>query len=744
MGKVFVTKPTPEKENKFGRLFGFVCFDILHPANEAFTNLIIDEIKNNYYSSRNLKTFSKNDNSSPSFDLDSAAILEKSLKKTNKRISDFLENQNIAFHIEKIHAVVGVIKNTKLTFSISGNVDVLLLQHQSNGLYRIINITEDSKDNQDANPLSFFSQTLSGKISSLDYTFFISGNILDYMSLERIKNIITQDSIHDASSMMKKILKKIEKKSVFGGILTSQETLEDMTVEKNIETIKTFNYQKAASQDSMGELVSTERKTEKLLTSSTTFSFKKLVNILSSLITREKQNTRDTKKEKPRPQELNTSEPKKESTLKKRPTKLFSIKETTQEVKKYMNALKYAGRKAYGSKAVSDSVKAVRKKSFSFSKYFSRLSLKNKFILSGVFLFFVLFLFFTAKTFIGNEQNTTEKNLNEIVQEILQKKDAATAALIYNDGQSARVSLNQAQEIIDDLPEKYKNNSRISEINIEIEEMMEDLRNITSLPDPIMLANFGNLNPNIDPSPLLVQHNNILYTQGRDNGIFYTYDTDTRVISSISLTESEIPDFKLGQSWDENRILFIAENNDIYFFNSETSSLNEVTLNIPLNADIRSFDIFNKQLYILDSANNQIKKYTLSQEGFVKYTDWISDNTVDLTDAADMAIDGNIYLLKENGDLEVLSRGEKINTYKNVVDPPLLSPTKIDTQDTLNDIYILDPKSRRVVVLEKNGILIEQYSSPSFDNLLDIVALEDEKRIYILNNSAVMGVPLGQ
>ncbi len=76
------------------------------------------------------------------------------------------------------------------------------------------------------------------------------------------------------------------------------------------------------------------------------------------------------------------------------------------------------------------------------------------------------------------------------------------------------------------------------------------------------------------------------------------------------------------------------------------------------------------------------------------------------------------------------------------IDPPLLNPIKISTKDATKYIYILDADNKRVVVIDKEGLLKEQYSSPIFTGLKDFFVSEKDKKIYVLNGSIVYGIAM--
>ena len=71
------------------------------------------------------------------------------------------------------------------------------------------------------------------------------------------------------------------------------------------------------------------------------------------------------------------------------------------------------------------------------------------------------------------------------------------------------------------------------------------------------------------------------------------------------------------------------------------------------------------------------------------------------------------------------------------LDPILESPTRLFTNDQTNFIYILEPKQKRIVVLDKTGNMAAQYYSDTFNNLQDFSLDETNKKIFLANDNKI-------
>jgi hypothetical protein len=143
-------------------------------------------------------------------------------------------------------------------------------------------------------------------------------------------------------------------------------------------------------------------------------------------------------------------------------------------------------------------------------------------------------------------------------------------------------------------------------------------------------------------------------------------------------------------------------------------------------------------IYLLDTGNNQIYKYQKQAEAFSSEREWLQEQ-VDLTNAIDLAIDGNIYILNKNGEIKKYLQGEEVELGMNAPEPPFQQASKIKVSETMNEgyIYVLEPKQNRLVIFNKEGKFLMQYKDSGFSDLKDMAIDEKNKKIYLLNADSV-------
>ncbi len=144
-------------------------------------------------------------------------------------------------------------------------------------------------------------------------------------------------------------------------------------------------------------------------------------------------------------------------------------------------------------------------------------------------------------------------------------------------------------------------------------------------------------------------------------------------------------------------------------------------------------------LYVLDPQKGVIK--------FVKSGNSYSDSNYireapDLEKAVGLTIDGAIYILFSDGSIKKFSKGAEDAFKLSGLTSPLSSPSKIYTTADLDNLYILEPKSSRIVILEKNGTFVKEVSSNVLNKAKDLQIAEDGKTAYILSDNKLYSLPL--
>lgn len=159
---------------------------------------------------------------------------------------------------------------------------------------------------------------------------------------------------------------------------------------------------------------------------------------------------------------------------------------------------------------------------------------------------------------------------------------------------------------------------------------------------------------------------------------------------------------------------------------------------------IAGLETYGGNLYLLDSLHQKIWKYIATEDGFSDRQEYLREGVpVSISPDARIMIDGSIWV-KNN--TEVFKFGGGIaDTFAitGMSEGDMLQAfDAISSSDEENFVYVLDRASGRIVVLEKSGAYHGQYHWDGFRTVDDIIASEEEKKIFALQGSKIYAIEL--
>lgn len=331
-----------------------------------------------------------------------------------------------------------------------------------------------------------------------------------------------------------------------------------------------------------------------------------------------------------------------------------------------------------------------------------KFSHKNKMLLTISFvLLIVLFssIFFTLQK---QKDEKITKRFNEIYA-LAENKHKEGESLLSLNKNLAKDDLLEAQKILingkSEFGEKSKETQKITALLRKIESSLEQTKGVN----------------NSDLKPV-----------DKEKSVYLSFEIDNGKASLFS--------------FDEKYIYFL-ENENINSF-EKAGKKNKVL--IENNKDWKkpvAVNAYFDNLYLLDKNNNQIFKFVKLNNGFSK-TNYLKDSSIDLSLAADMTIDGSIYVLITNGNVLKFTKGAKESFKLSGLETPLKNPTKIYTNLDIKNIYVLDTGNSRIVVFGKDGGYQAQYQNSMISEAKDFEILENDKSIYLLIKNKVYQLDL--
>jgi hypothetical protein len=160
--------------------------------------------------------------------------------------------------------------------------------------------------------------------------------------------------------------------------------------------------------------------------------------------------------------------------------------------------------------------------------------------------------------------------------------------------------------------------------------------------------------------------------------------------------------------------------------------------------DVKAVEIYALNLYALATETGQILKFNAERYADAP-EDWTGGgNQADLERATDIAVDGHVYALLDDGRVLDFFRSRLEATLAPTLVPPLDSPVALVAMANSQFLYVLNRSDGRIVRLARDGSSAQQFmpatDAPQVTDAEDFVLDETSGVAYILSHNVVYTV----
>ncbi len=681
----------PASESNEADLFILIEIDSSRPQDYQF----IEQFLNTAYAAYENTQFTTGEKS-----------LELILQRLNEELPNFLPRQRK--WLERFHCLVALASREKLYFTTFGKIKVYLIKPAL--MKEIVGQTETQEN-------KIFSYTLSGELGFEDKILFTTESLINYLSLEKIKKTIATLPPQSAVAHLSNILQATPPEVSFFSLILQPGTKK---IDLNLESQTTKLTIPTTSKNSLDQLLLVEKETEKILTPP---------SFIQSIKERIKRKAISTF--------LKESTPK----IMAKQRQPFSLAFFIQDLLKWL--IKGGGwlRNLIIKIRPNLILKNFKNAPFSFFNKiivkFKHLSKLNRALI--IIILIILLIFSENLIWQGRKQSKLkdEEKYQQMLGEIENKQNGIEASLIYNDTVRAKQLLSEIYTILNTLPKNTKERiAAYQKVTEEIQMIYERVWKVTNILKPLTLINYSEINPVADVFKIVLKENS-LFGLGRNNQL---------IISDLTNNQSKISENYQLQL--EHFAFFpkikkiIGNTTDKKFYAVNENEISQLSVNLPSSLkQIDDLTFYLDKMYLLDKAANQIFRLTLNGNNFTSPKNWLKDNAP-VNQAVSMAVDGYLYLLLDNGQIQRYASGNQRDFPKISLEPALTAPKEIYTDADAQYLYVLDPPNKRFIVLSKEGEVKNQYYSEKFNDLKDFIVQEKEKKVYLLNSNQVLVVAI--
>lgn len=717
---------TPEEEAR-GYFFALIEINNAYGEQVVHMQRIIDDIETKYYSIE-------------------GGSIESILEEVNLQSHHLLEYRGSV-----INCLVGVLHDGTLALSFHGTPRAFLLyskEKNENGELKEIDIIDDDGGHESR---QLFSALIEGKINPGDYLYLGTPHVEEHFTIDRVKKLVTGRPIRHVAQHIQKVLTDLKGDFSFGGVFFHIPAPTGGLHRRTIEG--------QGSQESMERLLTATQKTEETLSPPLFGNMRKRITKGLRDMRREERirHADEGRAERrvplqgrhPGAVETNFRPPSRESTQKWWSVALvlfgrglvatgtgilFVLKKLIQALGKGLVILFYLITNKRNKR--TEYIELASMKINDWKTYIERLPLVSKILFIATIMLGAIFIgsivYLKAKE--GREARAVE--YDHLAQGVIDKKDAAEARLIYGEDAAALTLLQEAEGLLAQLPQSNKKQKTTAkELKESVQNLLLKLRKITVV-SPEVIADIGSAESKAKTTGLVQIADQLVAFGSEDEWLYLvnaaTHKIEVKPQGAISkLAYANVPK-------EQDKIVFVTANNTIAEYDLQKGSLAPQSIVYPNeNVQIRTLFVYNRKLYVLDAGNGFIYKHSPTQTGYDKGALWIQDRSFTIKEGISMAIDGDMFVLKNTGEVVKLVGGVPQAFTISGVEPALQHPTMLWTYNNVNNLYILEPEAKRIVVTDKNGKFVGQYTYPEWKNPVSMVVNEEKKTIFVLDDNKI-------
>lgn len=737
-----ITEPSTPEERQKGYFFAIGEMDNAEAKYIAKLQETIDAIEQRYYET-------PENGDKPALE----TVLEQANQETYALIKPSVS----------LNCIIGAIRPPEIIFAHYGKPQMILFFKNRQGTYQKLDLLNGQ--GEEAGGEQLFSQIVQGKISPGDYLFAGTSRIADYFNHDRIQKIVTTRPTRQSAEHLERVLTELHDGFSFGGLIFHLSNTADII--PSVKRIKTPV--KGASADSLHSLFNTERATADTLSPSL---FPRLSSTLANFGA-----ARDHRPQKIEPPAAAThagteaeigaahfhpARPRRkpaDPALRARRSEqiaailrllfkafsifiraigwsLLAIYHLAQSLGRSLVLLGFAAANYQNRRATI--LENWRRGWRRQRDYFRQLPALTKITLAVSLI--IGLIFFGSIIYLGHRQNTAAamQAFTVAAEQIKTSSDAAESALLYHNETEALHQLQTARNLLLTLAcdSKHRQNT-CRELSERIENLLGQARKIT-IASALLLNNWDAL-----PLEHLARLNNKLLIFSSTSPALASYDLLTKESAALPLG-SAVRGVAGATAPKENDYLLLRFGASRFAkFNPADNNSSPIEISYPAeNSVIAGNVIYNRRLYTLDTAHNQIYKHDSVKNGFDRGKEWLKDGAPDLKDGVDLTIDGDIFVLHATGAITKFVSGVAAPFTITGLDPALTGAERIWTYTDIAYLYILDGANRRLLVVNKDGQLQKQITAREFNHPADMIVDETNKTAYVLDGGKLFKINL--
>jgi hypothetical protein len=361
-----------------------------------------------------------------------------------------------------------------------------------------------------------------------------------------------------------------------------------------------------------------------------------------------------------------------------------------------------------------------------------RIKKGSNLLLAAIVLITLLFL--SVIKGVGRQNFSTRYGRLETLLGRAEEKYKTAASLSDLNPTVSREFLREAKELLDEAEGLRIKSAKLNELSERVARELAEVSKVFKVENLEVFFNLNSVSKEAKGQIMTAWELGLLIVDSQGKGIYWT-DLMARTGQVIASGEDLAGAKFIAES-------FVFTSQGIFQVDIEGKRIKKVIEPGDWEG-VLGMSTYGGNIYLLDSAQNQIVKYIALESGFSAPRNYlVATETPDFSNAQDLAIDGWVYVLKQDGTILKYLQGAQEFFVVTGLDPVFSDPVTIYTEPEADHLYILDQKGSRIVVLTKTGDYHSQYVIPDLTGATDLVVVEKERQIYVLKGDKIYRIEL--
>jgi hypothetical protein len=346
----------------------------------------------------------------------------------------------------------------------------------------------------------------------------------------------------------------------------------------------------------------------------------------------------------------------------------------------------------------------------------------------AILLVILIFLFLGSISWGLRERGKTAQRakFEEFYQKANQEVDEAQSVLELNRLRS-RELLDEAQNLLSEAKRLNVQKAKIKSLAEKIEKLKKQALKIIDASSSPIFFDLSLAKSQAKGEKIVLLGLNLAVLDPL-NGSVYTLGREEK---SSRVYQGDFAKGRFTASWGE-RLFILKEDEGVFELDLTSGQPKKVLEKDSSWGKIVDFFSYNDNLYVLDSQKSQIWKYPGTPSGFGAPVSFIKEGASDLSKSVSFAIDGTVWVLREEQGMVKILPGSAESIDISGLDKPLSYPVAIDTASEYKNIYVLDKGNKRIVVINKDGDYDSQYQADFLAGAQDFSVDEKAGEIFVL------------